>query len=195
MTRIRHTIIGLPRSGKTTFLAALWYVINAGEVQTALALDELAGDHTHLNNIAEVWMRCKEVPRTSLASETSVMVHVRERDTGLRAVVEFPDLSGESFDRQVAVRSCATTYVEGFHGEGGILLFVTADRSMDDLTIAELNRALEGDPNVEDQGELREWTPSLVPAQVRLVELLQFLQRPPFQHTRRRLGVIVSAWV
>jgi hypothetical protein len=34
----------------------------------------------------------------------------------------------------------------------------------------------------------------MVPAQVRLVELLQFLQQRPFVRRRRRLAVVVSAW-
>ena len=32
-----HSIVGLPGSGKTTYLAAVWHVIDAGEVSTKLA--------------------------------------------------------------------------------------------------------------------------------------------------------------
>ena len=38
-------MIGLPETGKTTFLAALWYVVkHHDEVSGALALDKLNGD-------------------------------------------------------------------------------------------------------------------------------------------------------
>jgi hypothetical protein len=40
----------------------------------------------------------------------------------------------------------------------------------------------------------REWSPELVPEQVRLVDLLQFLQQPPFARRLRRVAVSVSAW-
>ena len=49
-------VIGLPGSGKTTFLAALWHVISAREIPTALRFDTLAvGEQTHLNRIAARW--------------------------------------------------------------------------------------------------------------------------------------------
>jgi hypothetical protein len=63
VTSQHYVIIGLPRSGKTTFLTAFWHLIDAGDQQ-------------HLNAIAEAWRRCEEVPRTSMAAEVSVHIHV-----------------------------------------------------------------------------------------------------------------------
>ena len=40
----RQLVVGLPGSGKTTFLAALWYLVVWGEVATALRLDRLHGN-------------------------------------------------------------------------------------------------------------------------------------------------------
>src|ERR1700761_1052789 len=97
-----HSILGLPRSGKTTFLAALWHLIDAGEVATKLVLDKLVGDHAYLNAIAEAWRRCEEVPRTSMAAETKVTIHVHAQAIGQKMALEFPDLSGESFEIQFA---------------------------------------------------------------------------------------------
>lgn len=190
--RVYHAIIGLPRSGKTTFLAALWHLIDAGEVATKLVLDRLVGDHQYLNAIVEAWRRCEEVPRTSMAAEADVSIHVHEPATQRRAVLGFPDLSGESFGRQVATRSCRQAYVNGFNGDGGILLFVTADRANDGLTLSDMAPIFGGDE--AGSGEPRDWAPDLLPQQVRLVELLQFLQRPPFRRIRRRIAVVISAW-
>lgn len=107
MTEVRYMIVGLPRSGKTTFLAAFWHLMNAGEVTTKLELDRLTGDHEYLNTIVEAWRRCEEVPRTTLPNERkSLSIHVRRPRTGQRAILVFPDLSGESFKRQVAARQC-----------------------------------------------------------------------------------------
>jgi Double-GTPase 1 len=39
-----------------------------------------------------------------------------------------------------------------------------------------------------------EWQPKMVLAQVRIVQLLSDLLRPPFTQLRRRLAVIISAW-
>lgn len=194
MSALYHSILGLPRSGKTTFLAALWHLLDAGEVDTKLVLDRLVGDHEHLNGIVEAWRRCEEVPRTPRTSETNVSIHVHEPATGRRIVLEFPDLSGESFEDQFASRSCKPDYVQGFAREGGILLFVNADRPLDGMTQHDLRPAITGDAEPPTDGAEQEWSPKLVPEQVRLVDLLQFLQRPPFVRRRRRLALGVSAW-
>src|ERR1700680_3001601 len=141
---VQHSIIGLPRSGKTTFLAALWHLLNAGEISTKLTLDRLVGDSEHLNAIADSWRRCEEVPRTSIADEAYVSIHVRVPATGDKASLVFPDLSGESFERQLGTRRCLASYVEGFEGPGGILLFVTADRPSDGITLLDLGPDLNG---------------------------------------------------
>ncbi|MCZ7484141.1 hypothetical protein [Rhizobium rhizogenes] len=189
-----HSILGLPRSGKTTFLAALWHIIDAGEVDTKLILDQLVGDHRYLNRIVEAWRRCEEVPRTPVAAETQVAIHVHEPANGRKIVLEFPDLSGESFEDQFAARMCTSAYVEGFARDGGILLFVNADRPADGMTHLDLVPAIFGDEAAENDDSEQEWSAKLVPEQVRLVELLQFIQRAPFQIRSRRLALVVSAW-
>ena len=194
MTLLQHSIIGLPGSGKTTFLAALWHLLDAGEVSSKFVLDKLVGDHTHLNTIVEAWHKCEEVPRTSMAAETKVSIHVREIASGQKHVLHFPDLSGESFELQLSTRLCTTDYIEGFEGNGGVLLFVTADRASDGMTIVDVEPLTPGEDVIEQTEEHREWTPKMVPMQVNLVDLLQFLQHLPFRRGIRRVAVVVSAW-
>jgi hypothetical protein len=189
-----HSILGLPGSGKTTYLAALWHVLDAGEVQTKLILDKLVGDNEYLNKIVEAWRRCEEVPRTSMQDEKQIVIHTHVPASGTKVALRFPDLSGESFKQQFATRTCTPDYVQGFSDVGGILLFVNANRPSDGMTLADIQPVLT-EPN--EQGETpagRDWTPDVVPEQVRLVDLVQFLLRAPFERRLRRLVVIVSAW-
>jgi hypothetical protein len=188
-----HSIVGLPRSGKTTFLAALWHLIDAGEVSTKLVLDRLVGNNTYLNAIVEAWRRCEEVPRTSMAAEESVSIHVHEPATGRKAVLGFPDLSGESFEAQFAARACKPEYVSGYDGEGGIMLFINADRGSDGMTVLDIGPDIGGDDGAQ-QPQMEDWSAKCVPEQVRLVDLLQFLLVPPFRRRCRRLAVVASAW-
>jgi hypothetical protein len=194
VTSLQHTIIGLPRSGKTTFLAALWHLLNAREVSSKIVLDKLVGDHTHLNTIVEAWRKCEEVPRTSMAAETKVSIHVKEESSGRSAILHFPDYSGESFEQQLSTRSCTNEYVEGLDGSGGILLFVTADAPSEGMTIVDVAPLVPGQAVVEQSEDHRVWSPEMVSAQVNLVELLQFLQRLPFRRGLRRVAVVISAW-
>jgi hypothetical protein len=186
MSALYHSVLGLPRSGKTTFLAALWHLISAGEVETNLVLDKLVGNHEYLNSIVEAWRRCEEVPRTPRGGEAHVSIYAHEPSTGRKIVLEFPDLSGETFEEQLASRTCKANYVHGFDGNGGVLLFLNADRSQDGMTLLDIAPAIAGDTESQPAGAEREWSPELVPEQVRLVDLLQFLQQRPFaQHQRR----------
>lgn len=66
-------MIGLPQTGKTTFLAALWHVVkNLHEVPGALSLKKLQGDQEHLNRICDNWLEFKQVARTNPVSEIVV---------------------------------------------------------------------------------------------------------------------------
>ena len=48
MTRSNHLVMGLHGSGKTTFAAALWYLVDMGEVDTVLVKGTHVGDFRYL---------------------------------------------------------------------------------------------------------------------------------------------------
>lgn len=194
MTTMQHTIIGMPGSGKTTYLAALWHLLTSNEVNSKFTLNSLVGDRAYLDKIADLWQRCEEVPRTSLAAETKVLIDVKESYTGKRALLNFPEFSGESFELQLSLRKCKKDYVEGFNESGGILLFVTADKVTDGMSIRDVAPVTQEQEIIEAPEEHAEWDPKMVPNQVSLVELLQFLQHKPFKIINRRLAIIISAW-
>lgn len=194
-----HSIIGLPRSGKTTFLAALWHLIDAAEIETRLVLEKLEGDKRYLNQIATAWRDCKPVLRTSQNGEISVNIHARFVDSDTSIVLGFPDLSGESFERQFAIRQVKPDYLDGFNKTGGILVFVSANKTTDGIMISDLGPdILDGDADAAVSPTPPEpmisWKHEMVPQQAQLVDLLQMLQRPPFEIRRRKLSLIVSAW-
>ena len=199
-------IMGLPASGKTTFLAALWHLVEADEVACRLKLDRYEGDLAYLNKIAEAWRTFQKVPRTSQIGDQDVAVHLVDSEDGGQASAFFPDLAGETFDQQVEARRCRPTLVDGIAEDDGVLFFISADRKEDDLSIVELNRrlpmeALQGErPQQAAQraapegAKSLEWNPKSIPAQVRIVQILSDLLRAPFETKRRRLAIIISAW-
>lgn len=213
-----YVIMGLPASGKTTFLAALWHLVSSEEQVCRLSLSRYEGDLVYLNKIAEDWRRFKKLDRTSQVGDTDVTIYLTDRETDVTGAAFFPDLAGEAFDVQVEERKCRPRLIEGIDRDGGLIFFVNADTKEDALSVNELNARLAGlgfDPGLpvqEDVGdppdvllpesedaerpeaELPEWEPRFVPAQVRIVQLLSDLLANPFQSRPRRLAVIVSAW-
>jgi hypothetical protein len=210
-------IIGLPKAGKTTFIAALWYVVETARVPGAMQLAKLPENRRHLNLIRERWVACAEQKHTSAGSEQEIRLALREPN-GMDVVeVVVPDLSGESFEMQWSHRQWSRGYEELANEASGVLLFVHPDRMNDSPTISEataLGDLLEessSSPNdsiVGATGESEQdvaasnaanveelpWDSSFAPQQVKLVELLQFLTVRPLQRDRFRLAVIVSAW-
>lgn len=207
--RSNFIIMGLPASGKTTFLAALWHLVGADETECRLKLDGYKGDLQYLNLIAGAWRTFQHVPRTSQIGDTNVTIQLINCDTNQSSAVIFPDLAGETFDRQVEERRCRTEFIEGFINEDGILFFINADVKEDTLSVNELNSRMPvknaqevtgGKANPTESAEaisppiLREWEPKLLPAQVKIVQLLSDLVRPPFTPRNRKLAVLISAW-
>ncbi|WP_294642964.1 hypothetical protein [uncultured Aureimonas sp.] len=187
------SVIGLPGSGKTTYLAALWHLVRAGEVPTRLRFGDLRhGNYRHLNDIAARWRQALEQDRTQIAGMRMVAMDlVSEDGSGVR--VTFPDVPGEDYQRMWENREVGFELADAL-AAGGVALLVNGDRIEAPRWIhddAELCRLM-GIPYVP--GEPVPWRPSFAPTQVQLVELLQSVQRAPLARGPRRLAVMVSAW-
>ncbi len=199
-------IMGLPASGKTTFLAALWHVVESGEITSRLKLKEYEGDLAYLNLIAQAWRTFQKVPRTSQVGDTDVTIRLIDNETGGEGAAFFPDLAGETFDAQVEARRCRPEFVASSVDDDGILFFISANLKPEPLSIVELNAAMprqdeSSDAETQDTSKVSEtavavpeWKPSMVSTQVRVVQILSDLLRPPFTARQRRLALIISAW-
>src|SRR5437899_13104729 len=105
-------VIGLPESGKTTFLAALWALIFAREVPTAMSFERIGrGNISYLNRIAALWRNAEVQNHTEVGSEQNVVMNFNDRHGGAIRLT-FPDLSGESFQRLWEERDCDAAVVE-----------------------------------------------------------------------------------
>ena len=188
--------IGLPGSGKTTFLAALWHVLSDRSSATTLKLTKLSGDRTYLNQIAKEWRECSQVPRTNLQSEQVVVLHLDGDGFG-SFDLSIPDLAGEAFKQQLTDRRISRHHDAFVQAATGVMLFLHPDvQKGTQLTVArQLEATLpggqKGATSAANTGQ-NAWSPELLPHQAKLVELLQFL----LERTQRRLrvAVVVSAW-
>lgn len=188
--------IGLPGSGKTTFLAAMWHVLSDRSSATKLKLLKLSGDRTYLNQITKEWRECSQVPRTNLQREQVVVFHL-EGDGFGPFDLSIPDMAGEAFKQQMTDRRMSRHHDAFVQAATGVILFLHPDvQKGTQLTVArQLEASLpggqKGDISAANAGQTA-WSPELLPHQAMLVELLQFL----LERTQRklRLAVVVSAW-
>ncbi|MDK2126225.1 TRAFAC clade GTPase domain-containing protein [Parachitinimonas caeni] len=211
----RFVIMGLPASGKTTFLAALWHLIAGGdETKCRLTLERLDGDKSYLNEIGSAWRSFTEVPRTSQLSPMDVAIQLKDCHTGISGTARFPDLAGEVYDRQIAERRCRAEFLEEISSDNGILFFISADvtDATESFSVLEFNAQstfainakntidskmvgeITGGDGPPPPNDFQEWEPKHLPTQVKIVQLLSDLLCPPFEPRCRRLAVMISAW-
>ena len=196
-------LIGLPSTGKTSFLAALWYMVNQSQIDCRLSLEKLDGDSKYLNQIRDAWLEYKPVPRNLSDKEIVVSMALKDRETGRAVGLSFPDLSGESFRLQWTARQFTSGYDKRLREASGGILFVHPENIvkpnridlLDDLVEAQEGAIVEnGSTKTASHVATKAWDIEKAPTQVQLVDLLQFISsreyfRPPF-----RLGIVVSAW-
>lgn len=207
MTARRNTLVfvGLPENGKSSFLAALWHVIDSNRdgLGCPMELQELDDECLYMNSLSKVWSTCKAVTRTRKQDEQTARMLVREKSSDREVALQFPDLSGETFREQWEKRYWTPEYVELLSAASGILLFVhpNAIRSGNRLSQCdelqhEQSASSPSRTSSEESGseEPVKWNPAHTPTAVQLVELLQFATRKLRDPKPFPVAVIVSAW-
>jgi hypothetical protein len=186
------SIVGLPGSGKTTFLAALWELVQERRVAKRLRFGSLSeDDHAYLNRILKVWRSATEPARTQLTGMTSVSMNLLD-EAGRMVSVAFPDVPGEEYRRMWEEREAAKKLVETL-AAGNIMLLLNGNRIKAPAWVTEravLRKAIGEPAEAEPEG----WHPKHAPTQVQLVDLLQHLARPPIHVGPRRVAVMIGAW-
>ncbi|HUU18013.1 MAG TPA: hypothetical protein VMW72_12745 [Sedimentisphaerales bacterium] len=197
----KFIMIGLPETGKTTFLAALWYVVNnSDEVPTALRLKALQGDDGHLNRVRGKWLNYLRVDRTSPSSEELVSMELTRADRRESVQLFFPDVSGERFRQQIEDRQCRKDYVVQVREALGALFFIHSgkinrpNRIDEAESLAQIIRNGVNNQECLAVDNSIPWQPSFTPTQVKLVDLLQILTGVPNIRKPYHLVIIFSAW-
>lgn len=190
-------LVGLPKAGKTSFIAALWHVLDSEEVPGSLKLTSLGGDDTYLCQIRDEWLNYKEVVRTTQRNEVIPTIHLSDENGTRHCTLSVPDLSGETYVRQWIDREWSPKYFEAAKSASGILVFIHPNQPLEAPEITPTLRLLPG-AAVEDvpptniPPEEPVWDAEKAAGIVQLVDVLQFLQR--HLSLPLRVAIIVSAW-
>jgi hypothetical protein len=192
----RLALLGLPRTGKSTFLGAFWALAQSPVDESVAELD-FAGDRSYVQRLADHVARGEEIPRTDV--DTSEQTHIRLGfDGGGAADLLIPDTSGESLRLLVEGHIWHPRLLEVCEGASAVLLFVHPDRVRVPEPVAAPAGAGPGamawgdeptDP-VESAVELRDemcTAAELIDVFENVAELCR--ERWPI-----RLGIVVSAW-
>ena len=189
-------LVGLPKAGKTTFVAALWHVVKSEELEDSLRLSVLGGDDTYLNQIRDEWLDYVEVVRTTQQNEAIPTMHLVDKTGSLKCALSVPDLSGETYLSHWMDREWSDKFTSAAEEASAILVFLHPNQPLEAPEITTTMRMLgpltEDETEPEDSAEQPPWDPERAAGIVQLVEVLQFLKRN--LKGPLRVAVMVSAW-
>ncbi len=186
--------IGLPQSGKSTFIAALWHVVESGEIGDSITITTLPNDRYYLNELRNTWLKCEPIERTKTDSIHEILLNVVDNSRNEKFSFSFPDVSGEMYAIQFESRQISAEFAQKLNSINGILVFINPDNIKKPILISDAAPLMEG----MNEGEVyddtyRPWNhKSDTPTQVVLVDLLQILGN--YVTSKLKIVVIVSAW-
>lgn len=193
MTGNRYAILlaGLPESGKTTLIAALWHVLRASATpgSEGIALREHPANREYLYEIERQWLDLIEVDHTNFGEplELTFPLTVRGREIDL----EIPDISGENYGRsweEGAWLESVSTVSAHAHG---LLLLVKSDGVVKPLLLEPDDE--EEDSDDEDTGEApTPYDPAQAPTQAKLCDLIESTETA--RGAAIPTAVVISAW-
>jgi GTPase SAR1 family protein len=188
---------GLPNSGKTTFIAALWYYLFYSTGKAEYSFDTLENsEQEYLNAISLKWASCEDVIRTNPTKLEDISIRIRNNSSGEKMMLNVPDINGERFNTQFEFRQWEEDFESLIKNSHGLILFVDPrDAKNKPRLIYQENQyyRMFGDEKPKNVAPAVEWTEKLAPSQVKLVDFLQMLDyhKPG---TIERIAILISCW-
>jgi hypothetical protein len=127
VSAIRLCLVGLPETGKTTYIAALWAYVNAPGPVERYRIVRQPKDAKYLTEIADAWVRGLDMPRNDSTEAPNVSFEIGAKN---KRNLEFrlPDLRGEVFKTAVTKSQADQATIDSVMN-ADVILFVVSTRS------------------------------------------------------------------
>ena len=205
--RATVAFLGFPRTGKSTYLGALWQLAQDPAESTIVERD-VTGDRSYLQTLGEQVARGEEIDRTELESVEGMQLTL-----GLESgdvTVHVPDLGGETLRLLVEDRLWHSRLQETLAASHGIVLFLHPEKLRLPMTIQVADEILAGghSTNQDDRGEAeidrnRDQSAETKPERfsvaaactaARCLDALENVLMYQRARWRVRLAIVISAW-
>lgn len=183
----KYYIIGLPDSGKSTFLAALGYYLLSGENENSIYRLGENNNLEYISDLAYKWSKCEELDRTNISVTINVSLQLIDRDENIIDII-MPDRSGESFRNIIKNREIEDKMFDEISNSNEILLFINPSKISNDSFLYEIPSIY----RTQSRKKIEIKNPYNMHEQAEYVELLQCVGKLLGDHIR--LKILVSAW-
>jgi hypothetical protein len=197
LTRPRLVFLGLPRTGKSTYLGAFWALIQS-PVETSVRESRFSGDRSYVQRLAEQVARGEELDRTALDSEEELAVEVTFGSDGIAELV-IPDTSGEALRVLAERRVWYPRLLSACREATAILMFVHPERLRlpERILVGSAGEALawereDVDFHAPEESRFEAHRHACTAAE--LVDVFENLSDVWRDRRPLRVGVVVSAW-
>jgi hypothetical protein len=183
---LRVLMAGLPESGKTTFLAALYELVSdKGAPADSLRLAQEPEDYEYFYEITQTWVKAEPLGHSNVTAPVHAIIPLLGPDGEF--VLEIPDIYGEAFEEGWEGTSWPTAVLDAARNVDGMLLFIHAARVSPPV---KLTAGPSSPKDLHPTPQKRPEPPA--PTQTVLADLLEGLsalsEKPP------PVVVVVSAW-
>ena len=187
-----YVLIGLPHSGKSTFIAALWHIVDSGELEHSLTITELPEDREYLNDLKDEWLSCKPFERTKTELKYHISLNVYDSKIDSKTKLQFPDVSGEIYNIQFEQRKLNVEYLNMIQSAKGVILFINPDYLQEPILITTIDKCIGKATTPSEISQTKPWKHKDSPTQIVLVDLLQMIA---FNISKPiKVAVVISAW-
>lgn len=194
MNDLNLLLAGVPGTGKTSYLALLYYAV-LEEENSELRITDFGEDREYLNEILTALQEGRQADHTSVGGDNGMDIGVQFTG-GAEGRLRVPDLSGETWQGALEDRVWTASLDQQVRDSTGICLFINVGDFHGDPTIIDATRVThamgfdEDGPTPPTSGNSR---PILSSSQVQAVDLLQLLTRNRTRQSRR-VSVVLSAF-
>ena len=190
MEEYSYYILGLPATGKSTFLGALYYLLmNEEEGKCSLRIKHVLGDATYIGKLSNTWAEYKELDRTNISNKNLKTELELEDNNDNIYKIKFPDSSGEKYKKMLNDRFIDIEEVNEIKSANRFYLFINPQQIEEPHFISEAPEHIrkENEENVYMNKNNR------IPTETELVELIQFLLYIK-KDMNINLDFVISAW-
>ena len=200
LARPRLVFLGLPRTGKSTFLGAFWALVQS-PVERAVRESDFSGDRSYVQKLADQVARGVELDRTALDADEELAVGVDFDAAGLADLL-IPDTSGESLRVLAERRIWYPRLLDACRNATAILMFVHPDRLRLPTRLVVASAAEPAAAVAEEPAAVEFHPPDAIRFQAHehactaaeLIDVFENLTELWNERRPIRVGVVISAW-